>query len=81
MSDVDEAFWAQVQGDAQRIILCEPHRVDEIQAFIEERGYKHLTLRASPYCPEGKLLVIDERAIEASGRQALQRSFRDLYRR
>lgn len=80
MSDVDEQFWAQVKGDTKRTILCEPHRVDEIQALIDERGYDHLTLRASPYCPEGKLLVIDDGAIEASGRQALQRSWRSLYR-
>ena len=76
-----EAFWKQIEGDAKRTVLCEPHRLDEIQALINERGYTHLTLRASAFCPEGKLLVIDECAIEAGGRAALQRSMRSLYRR
>lgn len=80
MSDVDEQFWQQVEGDAKRTILCEPHRVDEIQAIIDERGYGHLALRASPFCPEGKLLVIDDGAIEAGFQQALQRSIRAMYR-
>jgi hypothetical protein len=38
-------------------------------------------VRASRYCPAGQLLVIDDAAIEASGRQALQRAWRPLYRR
>jgi hypothetical protein len=80
MSDVDEQFWAQVEGDAKRTVLCEPHRVDEIQALIDERGYDHLTLRASPFCPEGKLLVIDDGAMEASWQQTVQRAGRSLYR-
>ncbi|MEV7975414.1 hypothetical protein [Streptomyces sp. NPDC086519] len=73
MSNVDDAFWAQIAGDAKRTILCEPHRVDEIQAAIDEHGYDHLTLRASPYCPPGQLLVIDDAAVEASERQLIQR--------
>ena len=32
-------FWAQIQGDAQRTVICEPHRVDEIRAAVEARGY------------------------------------------
>lgn len=73
MSEDDERFWAQVEGDLKRTVLCEPHRFDEIQAVIDERGYDHLTLRASQYCPEGKLLVIDDAAMEASERQLIQR--------
>lgn len=69
----DVRFWDQIQGDAKRTLLCEPHRLDEIQKAINERGYNHLTLRASPFCPEGKLLVIDDAAIEASDRQLMQR--------
>lgn len=79
MSD-DEKFWQQIEGDARRTVICEPHRVEEIQAAIVERGYDHITLRASPACPEGLLLIIDEPALEASGRQAVQRSIRSLYR-
>ncbi|MFM9616837.1 hypothetical protein ACKI14_02605 [Streptomyces turgidiscabies] len=74
MSGTDEAFWKQAEGDAKRTVLCEPHRLDEIQTLIDERGYDHITVRASPFCPEGKLLVIDEAAMEASQRQLFQRA-------
>jgi len=67
------AFWKQIQGDARRTVLCEPHRVDEVRALVEERGYDHITVRASPVCPEGQFLVIDEVALEASWQQSLQR--------
>ncbi|MFF7881019.1 hypothetical protein ACH40F_07925 [Streptomyces sp. NPDC020794] len=80
-SAIDEAFWKQIEGDAKRTVLCEPHRPDEILAVTEARGYDHITVLASQQCPAGKLLVIDEGAIEASGRAALQRSMRSLYRR
>ncbi|WP_225811316.1 hypothetical protein [Streptomyces spinosus] len=77
----DIRFWDQIQGDAKRTVLCEQHRAEEIRAAVEERGYGHiLTVLASPYCPEGKLLIIDEGAMEASGRQAIQRAGRSLYR-
>lgn len=75
----DVRFWDQIQGDAKRTVLCEPHRVDEIQAAVEERGLSHLTVRASPFCPAGKLLVLDDSAMEASWRQTVQRAARSLY--
>lgn len=72
-------FWAQIQGDAQRTVICEPHRADEIRAAVAERGYDtFITVRASPACPEGKLLVIDEAAMEASQRQLFQRAGKDI---
>ncbi|MGW2938614.1 hypothetical protein ACWDA7_44185 [Streptomyces sp. NPDC001156] len=77
----DLRFWDQIQGDAKRTVLCEPHRLDEIRAAVEELGLDAIiTLRASQYCPAGQLLVIDEGAVEASGRQALQRAVRSMYR-
>ncbi|MFI6854499.1 hypothetical protein [Streptomyces sp. NPDC050416] len=79
MSNADEAFWAQIEGDANRTVLCEPGRFDEIQAVIDERGYDHITLRASPCCPPGQLLIIDDGAVEAGFRQAVQRAGRSLY--
>ncbi|MGQ5576750.1 hypothetical protein [Streptomyces sp. ECR3.8] len=76
----DVRFWAQIQGDAKRTVLCEPDRADEIQAAVEARGYGHLvTVRVSPCCPPGQMIVIDEGAVEASGRQAIQRAARSLY--
>lgn len=68
-------FWAQIVGDSQRTVICEPHRVDEIRAAVEERGYdSFLTVRASLACPEGKLVILDENAMEASQRQLFQRA-------
>lgn len=80
MSDINDRFWEQIRGDAKRTVVCEPHRADELRALIEERGYDHITVLASPACPEGQFLVIDEQALEASGREAAQRVFRSLYR-
>jgi hypothetical protein len=72
-------FWAQIQGDAQRTVICEPHRADEIRAAVAERGYDtFITVRASLACPEGKLIVIDEAAMEASQRQLFQRAGKDI---
>lgn len=72
-------FWAQIVGDQQRTIICEPHRIDEIRGAVEQRGYdSFLTVRASPACPEGKLLILDENAMEASQRQLFQRAAKDI---
>ncbi|MFF8482348.1 hypothetical protein [Streptomyces antibioticus] len=72
-------FWAQMIGDRQRTVICEPHRIDEIRAAVAERGYdSFITVRASPFCPEGKLLLLDEVAMEASQRQLFQRAGRDI---
>jgi hypothetical protein len=76
----DERFWEQIRGDAQRTILCEPHRVADIQAAVEQRGVSdHITVRASPSCPPGKLLVLNDSAMEASWQQTIQRAARSLY--
>lgn len=83
MSDTqdDERFWEQIRGDAKRTVLCEPERLNEIQAAVEQRGYSDLvTVRASPLCPAGKLLVLDDSAMEASWQQTVQRAARSLYR-
>lgn len=77
----DEQFWEQIKGDAKRTILCEPHRTEELQAAVEQRGWSDIvTVRPSPYCPAGKLLVLDDSAMEASWQQTVQRAARSLYR-
>jgi len=78
MTPEEEArFFAQIIGDAQRTVLCEPHRVEEIRGAVERMGMGDvLTVKASQVCPEGKLLVIDEQALEASARQAASRPIR-----
>lgn len=78
----DDRFWQQIEGDAKRTILCEPHRLDAVQAAVEQRGFsKTVTVRASPFCPEGKLLVLDDSALEASWRQMIQGFQRDIWGR
>ncbi|WP_411095965.1 hypothetical protein [Streptomyces sp. 020-2-3H-GM] len=70
-------FFAQIIGDAQRTVLCEPHRVAEIQEAVNRLGMAGIvTVKASQACPVGKLLVIDEQALEASARQAASRPIR-----
>lgn len=81
MTPADERFWEQIRGDAKRTVLCEPHRLDDIQAAVEQRGWSEtITVRASPSCPAGQLLVIDDSAMEASWQQTIQRAARSLYR-
>ena len=76
-ADEEFRFFAQIIGNAQRTILCEPHRVDEIQDVVNRQGMAGiLTVKASRVCPPGKLLVIDEQAMEASFRQAASRPIR-----
>lgn len=76
----DEKFWQQITGDARRTLLCEPHRLDEFQRAVAQRGLGGVTVRASPACPEGKALVLDDSAMEASWRQTIQQAGRSLYR-
>ncbi|MFB8182608.1 hypothetical protein ACFC8N_42795 [Streptomyces sp. NPDC055966] len=74
----DIRFWDQIQGDAKRTVICEPHRAAEVRALIDQRGYDHVTVLASLACPEGQFLVIDEQALEAANRQMMQQATRDF---
>lgn len=74
----DERFWAQIEGDAKRTVLCEPHHAADLRTLIEERGYNHITVLASPACPEGQFLVIDEQALEATSRKMMQQAARNF---
>ncbi|MGW7726172.1 hypothetical protein ACWGJ6_22920 [Streptomyces canus] len=77
----DICFYSQVIGDSKRTILCQPSLVDAVREAVEahDAGGAY-TVRASPACPDGKLLVLDEQAMEASFRQAARRNVRSLYR-
>lgn len=51
---------------AKRTVLCEPHREHQIRAAVDQLDAADIfTVKASPACPEGKLLIIDERALDA----------------
>ncbi|MEV6854737.1 hypothetical protein AB0M89_13120 [Streptomyces microflavus] len=78
MTPEEEArFFVQIVGDAQRTVLCEPHRVAEIREAVERLDMAGiLTVKTSQVCPEGKLLVIDVQALEASARQAASKPIR-----
>lgn len=68
-------FLMQVHTDAQRTLICEPDRVHAVQAAVDQLGAAStFTVKASPVCPLGKILVLDERALEASRRQTIQRT-------
>lgn len=72
-------FYAQTLGDAERTILCEPDRVDDVRTAVEQMGVSHLlTVRASVSCPTGKLLVLDEQALQASMHQTFQRAAKSI---
>lgn len=66
-------FVAQVTADAERTLLCEPSRVEAVQAAVDELGLTAtFTVQPSPVCPPGKILVLDPQAMEASWRQTVQ---------
>ncbi|MCX4993824.1 hypothetical protein [Streptomyces longwoodensis] len=63
-------FFNLVREESKRTIFCEPHRLDQVRAVIDQAGAADiLTVRSSRSCPEGKLLVIDEGALEAQERE------------
>lgn len=67
-------FYEIARQESRRLILCEPHRVDQIRAAVDQADATDiLTVRASPACPDGKLIVIDEGAIDAQWNEWAQR--------
>jgi hypothetical protein len=77
--DEELRFYMQTLGDARRILICEPASVDEVRSAVNVLGMAALwTVRSSPCCLPGKLLVIDEPALEASMNQAAQRAAKDV---
>ena len=80
MDALDEIhFLTQTTIDAQRTLLCEPDRVHAVQAAVDQLGAAAtFTVQASPVCPPGKILVLDEQALEASWRQTVQRASRPI---
>jgi hypothetical protein len=68
-------FLMQAHVDAQRTLLCGPERVHAVRAAVDQLGASAIfTVKASPACPPGKILVLDEQALEASWRQTVQRA-------
>jgi len=68
-------FLMQTHSDAQRTLLCEQDRVHAVRAAVDQAGAGGIfTVKASPACPPGRILVLDEQAMEASWRQTIQRA-------
>lgn len=72
-------FFAQAIGDAQRTLICEPHREEQVRAAVSSHGLDAvLTVEASPACPSGRLLVLDTPALQAAMSQDFQRAARSI---
>ncbi|NUS82766.1 MAG: hypothetical protein HOY75_08430 [Streptomyces sp.] len=72
-------FMAQTLGDAERTIICEPQQEAQLRFLVDQMGMATLwTVRASLACPTGKILVLDEQAMQASFNQTLQRAAHNL---
>ncbi|MER7761513.1 hypothetical protein [Streptomyces sp. NPDC097619] len=67
-------FHDQVLLDARRTLVCPPNLADEVRAVVKKYDAAGLfTVVASPACPEGRLLLLDEQAMEADLRASLLR--------
>lgn len=72
-------FYAQTIGDAQRTLLCEPSRVEEVRSAVQSQGLDAvITVRASEGCPVGRLLLLDVPALQASMNQTMQQASRPI---
>lgn len=74
MDVLDEIrFLMQTHTDAQRSLICTPDQVHAVKAAVDRLGAAGtFTVKASPVCPSGKILVLDEQALEASWQQTVQ---------
>lgn len=67
------AFLDVVREESRRAIHCEPHRVDQLRAAVDQLGAADLiTVHANPACPSGKMLIFDEGAMTAEREEFLQ---------
>lgn len=80
MDVLDEIrFHMQLAADSRRTLVCEPDRLASVQAAVDQLDAGDVfTVKASPVCPPGRILVLDEQALEASWRQTIQRAGHDL---
>jgi hypothetical protein len=66
-------FFHIAREESKRTILCEPHHERQVRAAVDHAGAAEiLAVRPSAACPEGKLIVIDDNALEAGLREAAQ---------
>lgn len=66
-------FWAQVTDDARRTVVCSPDMESRVKGWVETRGLGGVfTVKASPVCPDDRVLLLDEEAIDAAFRESVQ---------
>lgn len=66
-------FWAQVTGDAKRTVVCPPDMESRIKGWIDARGMGGLiAVHALRACPENRIFLIDEGALQAHLNAGLQ---------
>jgi hypothetical protein len=66
-------FLMQTHADAQRTLICEPDRVHAVRAAVDQAGAASIfTVKGSRVCPPGRMVVLDEQALEAAWRQTVQ---------
>jgi hypothetical protein len=76
MSDMltEIRFWAQVTGDAKRLVLCNPDLESRIKCWIDARQMSGiLQVVADPACPMDRVHIVDQPALDAAYQQVLQR--------
>ena len=67
------ATFEMERQESKRTIICEPGKEHGLRAVADQMGMADiLTIKPSPACPEGKLLVVDENALAATEAEWLQ---------
>lgn len=69
----DVQFWLIALTESQRTVICSPELESRLKTQVDARGLGAvLTVVPSRMCPAGCVYVMDENAIDAVGREALQ---------
>ncbi|MFE0039458.1 hypothetical protein [Streptomyces sp. NPDC059015] len=70
-------FYSQILQDAERTIYCPPDQAAAVSSAIEGEGLGHVyTVTGSCAVPDGRIILVDEQALEAATRQAAQKPIR-----
>jgi hypothetical protein len=80
----DQIACAQIEREEARrtIVASGPATAVKLEAWLVAHGLDDImTVVCSPYIKPGTMIVIDERAIDAGGHEALQHSMRGMSER
>jgi hypothetical protein len=66
-------FLEITRQESKRTIYCEPQYEHGLRVLVDQLGAADVfTVRVSPACPEGRLLIVDDGAFDAAEREWLQ---------